>query len=181
MEVIERNKETLNTHSLVSCDICYKDITNKVILECKHELCVMCFLEMSTWSVYKCHMCRKQYNWKNETSISPSEETLSILIREDDDNQFKTLIGMETSRAFEVIVNERNVIQFIVILGGQLDTETLKFLISEFIANNISFLPFTHDDIIQSLRRPVAFSHFKNTGSHLESFYDNLVIKKYEM
>jgi len=36
------------------------------------------------------------------------------------------------------------------------------------------------DDVISSLRRPAAFSHFKNTGSHLESFYNNLVIKKYD-
>ena len=171
----------LSNNPLVSCDICYKVITNKVTLECKHELCVMCFLEMSTWSVYKCHMCRKQYNWKKQTTIPPPEETLSILIREDEENQFKTLIGMEGSKAFEVIVHEQYVIQFIVILGSQMDTETLKFLISEFIANNIPF-PFTgNDDVISSLRRPTAFSHFKNTGSHLESFYDNLVIKKYEM
>jgi len=188
METIEHNKETLNTHSLVSCDICYKDITNKVTLECKHELCVTCFLEMTGWSkgqitYFKCHMCRKQYNWKKEECNKESnyslEETLSVLIREDEDNQFRALVGMETSKAFEVIVQEQHVIQFIVILGSQMDTETLKFLISEFIANNVSF-PFSHDNLIQNLRRPTAFSHFKNTGTHLESFYDNLVIKKYE-
>ena len=168
--------------TIISCDICYKDITNKVILECKHELCVMCFLEMNTWSVYKCHMCRRQYNWKKDEAIPEEmlDGMLSVLIREDEDNQFRALVGMETSKAFEVIVQEQHVIQFIVILGSQLDTETLKFLISEFIANNSPF-PFSDDDLISSLRSPAAFSHFKNTGSHLESFYDNLVIKKYEM
>ena len=104
---------------------------------------------------------------------------LSLLIREDDNNEFRTLIGMETSKAFEVIVNDQNVIRFIVALHNQMDTETLKFLISEFVANN-----FAHDNIIQSLRRPTTSSHFKNIGgqsfSHLESFYDNLVLKKYE-
>ena len=196
METIElSNKETLNTYSLVSCDICYKDITNKVTLECKHELCVTCFLEMTSWSKgqiryinlipFKCHMCRKQYNWKKEECNKVSEETLSILIREDESNQFRALVGMETSRIFEVIVQEQHVIQFIVILGSQMDTETLKFLISEFIANNFPSrrlfpFPFSHDNLMQNLRRPVAFSHFKNTGTHLESFYDNLVIKKYE-
>ena len=172
METVECN------NSLTSCDICYKDITNKVTLECKHELCVMCFLEvirnLSTWSVYKCHMCRKQYNWKKKEY----SETLSLLIREDESNQFRALVGMESSKAFEVIVQEQHVIQFIVVLGSQMDTETLKFLISEFIANNASF-PFSHDNLIQNLRRPTAFSHFKNTETHLESFYDNLVIKKY--
>ena len=138
----------------------------------------------STWSVFKCHMCRKQYNWKKEEHNDGPEETIEILIREDDDNQFKTLIGMETSRAFEVIVNNQNIIQFIVILGSQIDTETLKFLISEFVANNfpsrrLSPFPFSHDNLIQSLRTPAAFSHFKNTDTHLESFRGNLVIKKY--
>ena len=109
---------------------------------------------------------------------------LKELIREDDNNEFRTLIGMETSKAFEVIVNDQNVIRFIVVLHNQMDAEILKFLISEFIANNIPsrrFTPFfAHDDIIQSLRRPAAFSHFKNIEGHLESFHDNLVIKKYE-
>ena len=104
---------------------------------------------------------------------------MSVLIREDESNQFRSLVGMETSKAFEVITQEQHVIQFIVILGSQMDTETLKFLISEFVANNVPF-PFSNDDLIQNLRRPTAFSHFKNTGSHLESFHDNLIIKKYE-
>jgi len=162
---------------LKTCDICYGEITNKVSLNCEHELCVMCFLVMTTSSGFKCHMCRKQHKWKKEETL---EETLSLLIREDDNNEFRTLIGMETSKAFEVIVNDQNVIRFIVVLHNQMDTETLKFLISEFIANNIPFLSFAHDDIIQSLRRPAAFSHFKNIEGHLESFHDNLVIKKYE-
>ena len=186
---------------LKTCDICYKEITNKVSLDCGHELCVMCFLEiMGMIKTFKCHMCRRYYVWRTKKAVprktlevTPEEipeETLSLLIREDDENQFRTLIGMETSRAFEVIVSinnnsfvsnpNQNVIQFIVILGGQIDTETLKFLISEFVANNIPFLSFIHDDLIQSLRSPAAFSHFKNTGSHLEAFYNNLVIKKYE-
>ena len=131
---------------LKTCDICYKEITNKVSLDCGHELCVMCFLEViRTTATFKCHMCMKQYEWKKDKAIP--EETLSLLIREDDDNQFGTLIGMETSKAFEVIVNNQNVMQFIVILRSQMDTETLKFLISDFFANN-----FTHDNIIQSLQ-----------------------------
>ena len=177
--MIYQNMETIDK----TCDICYKEISNKVSLDCGHELCVMCFLEiMGNSRGFKCHMCRRQYDWKKDKInpiSSPPEETLSILIREDEDCQFRALVGMETSRAFEVIVNEQN-IQFIVILHSQIDTETLKFLISEFIASNIP-LPFMgDDDVISSLRRPAAFGHFKNTGSHLESFYDNLVIKKYE-
>ena len=170
--------------TIISCDICYKDITNKVTLECKHELCITCFLDMTTWSKgqitpFKCHMCRRQYNWKKEIPKETLEETLSVLIREDESSQFQALVGMETSKAFEVIIQEQHVIQFIVILGSQMDTETLKFLISEFVANNVPF-PFSDDDLIENLRRPTAFSHFKNTGSHLESFHDNLIIKKYE-
>jgi len=164
-----------------SCDICYKDLTDKVSLDCGHELCVICFLEiirtMSTSSVFKCQMCRKEHKWKKEEH---KEETLSLLIREDESSQFKTLVGMEASKVFEVIINEQNIIQFIVVLHNQLDTETLKFLISEFVANNAPFPFFEQEELIQSLRSPVAFSHFKNTGSHLEAFYNNPVIKKYE-
>ena len=181
----------MESNKVISCDICYKEITNKVTLECKHELCVMCFLEvirnLAIWSVFKCHMCRKQYNWKKEECNKVLEETLSILIREDEGTtlSFRVLAGMETSKVFEVIVQVQHVIQFVVILGSQMDTETLKFLINEFIANNFPSrrlfpFPLSHDNLIQNLRRPAAFSHFKNTGNHLESFYDNLVIKKYD-
>ena len=130
---------------------------------------------MTTSFPFKCHMCRRQHNWKKEEQLKEiNEETLELLIREDNENQFRALVGIETSKAFEVILNRQNVIQFIVILKNQIDTETLKSLVNEFIANN-----FAHDNIIQSLRRPTAFSHFKNVNSHLESFYDDLVIKKY--
>ena len=144
METIGHN------NSFIPCDICYKEITNKVTLECKHELCVMCFLKMTAWSKgqiipFKCHMCRKQYEWKNNeegTHIFSPEETLSIHIREDERMtlSFRALVGMEANKTFEVIIQEQHIIQFIVILGSQTDTETLKFLISEFIANNIPIL-----------------------------------------
>ena len=108
---------------LKTCDICYSEITNKASLDCGHELYVMCFLVMTTSSGFKCHMCRKQHKWTKEETL---EETLSLLIREDDDNQFRTLVGMETSKAFEVIVSinnnsfvsnlEQHIIQFIIIL-----------------------------------------------------------------
>ena len=114
---------------------------DKVTLECRHELCVTCFLEMTTSSSFKCHMCRRKYNWKNEV-VEELEDTLDLLIREDDENQFLSLLG-EMSKAFMVIINRQKVIQFIVILETQIDTETLKSLISEFIANN-----FSNDDII---------------------------------
>ena len=156
-----------------SCDICYRGIKDKVTLECKHELCVACFLEMNTTSHFKCHMCRRKYNWKNKEDKDILEETLSILIGEDDENQFLSLVGSGMSKAFEIRVNNRNPIQFIVILETQIDTEELKLLISEFIANN-----YTSGDIIGSLRNP-SFSHFRNTNSHLESYHDNLIIKKY--
>ena len=72
---------------LKTCDICYKDLTSKVSLDCGHKLCVMCFLEIMGMSrTFKCHMCRKQYNWKKEEHEGKSnnyfeetlEETLSI-------------------------------------------------------------------------------------------------------
>ena len=110
------------------------------------------FLEMITLSrvnPFKCHMCRRQYKWKKEalkTKEIPSvdtleeilEERIEVLIREDNENLFLPLVGMN-SKAFEVIVRinnnsfvfnpRQNIIQFIVVLETQIDTETLKFLI----------------------------------------------------
>ena len=122
-----------------SCDICYERIKDKVTLECKHELCPPCFLEvmgnLTTSSHFKCHMCRKKYNWVYKTKEDEHilEETLSILIREDDENQFLSLVGSGMSKAFEIIVNNLNLIQFIVILETRIDTEELKLLISELV------------------------------------------------
>ena len=194
----------------MSHPVCYREIKDKVTLECKHELCVRCFIEMnskdkeiliSTYT-FKCHMCRKQYNWKKETVKSSgfnsgiaSEDSLELIIKEDEENLFLPLVGMN-SKAFEVILRINNnsfvfinhslkIIQFIVVLKNQIETETLKFLISEFVVNRV-----TDDlgDIIGNLRgnhvQYPSFSHLRNiTDSslmHLESFYDNLVIKKYE-
>ena len=70
LNTLHPNKRIDNT--LLSCDICYKDIKDKVSLECKHELCIACFLEMTTSSgaiQFKCHMCRRQYKWKKEADI----------------------------------------------------------------------------------------------------------------
>jgi len=159
-----------DSNSLLSCDICYKEIKDKVTLECRRELCVTCFLKMTTSSSFKCHMYKRKYNWKNEVG-EKLEHTLNLLISEDDENQFLSLLG-EMSKVFVVIINRQEVIQFIVILETQIDTEILKSLISEFIANN-----YINDDI-GSLRNPL-FSHFRNINSHLETYYDNLVIKIY--
>ena len=131
----------VNSSPSQTCDICYKEIKEKVTLECRHELCIMCFLEMTTSSErqiipFKCHMCRRHYNWKKETVKSKEitledtlEERLELLIREDNENQFIPLVGIN-SKAFEVIINRQsqNIIQFIVITVAQIDTETLKFL-----------------------------------------------------
>ena len=60
---------------------------------------------MNASSSFKCHMCRRKYNWKNKPKEDQDilEETLSIL-REDDENQFLSLVGSGMSKAFEVIV-----------------------------------------------------------------------------
>ena len=57
------------------------------------------------------------------------EDIVELLIREDEENLFLPLIG-KNSKAFEVIINRQNIIQFIVILNSQIDTEILKYLIS---------------------------------------------------
>ena len=144
-----------DSNSLLSCDIFYKEIKDKVTLECKHELCIACFLEITTSSSFKCHMCRRKYNWKNEVGEELEEileERLELLIREDDENQFLSVLGY-MNKAFEVIINRQNIFQFIVVLETQIDTETLKFLISEFIANN-----YTEEDIIGNLRGPFSIT-----------------------
>jgi len=181
-----------------SCDICYREIKDKISLECKHELCITCFLEMVKLSgviSFKCHMCRKQYNWKKETDKTDKtsgdvlEDTIELLIKEEETNLFLPLFGAN-SKAFEVILRMNNssltfnpnqkIIQFIIDLKTQIDTETLKYLLSEFVVSRV-----TDDlrDIIGNLRGS-SFSHFRNITdanfAHLESFYDNLVIKKYE-
>ena len=77
---------------LKTCDICYKDLINKVSLDCEHELCIMCFLEiMGMTRTFKCHLCRKYYVWKMDKELPDEipEETLSLLIREDESSSLK--------------------------------------------------------------------------------------------
>ena len=64
---------------------------------------------------FKCHMCRKQYKWKNDfprktvqiMEHNATEDTIELLIREDEDNLFLPLIG-ENSKTFEVIIKTNN-------------------------------------------------------------------------
>ena len=103
----------INSSPLQTCDICYNEIKDKLSLECKHELCITCFLEMTVSSerqiiLFKCHICRRKYNWKKEPlksleviSEDTLEERLELLIREDNENQFIPLVGIN-SKVFEV-------------------------------------------------------------------------------
>ena len=61
------------------CDVCYDEPKNKVILECKHEICVKCFLELKPNSGYRCHMCRRSYKFKRIINIQEEESPLKKL------------------------------------------------------------------------------------------------------
>jgi len=163
-----------DSNNQLSCDICYKDLKDKVSLECKHELCITCFLEITTSSSMTCHMCRRKYNWAKHVKET-IEDTLSILIREDTDNQFLNLFRKDECKVFKVIINKQHMFHFIVILKNQIHIENLKFMISEFIADNL-----ISNNIIESLRNS-ASQHFRNIDSHLESFYDKIVIKLFKI
>ena len=141
-------KQDKEFDNVFSCSICYIESKDKVTLECRHELCIKCFIEMNSLldeKSFKCHMCRKQYKWKNNIV----EDTIELFIKEHEDNMFLPLIK-KNSKAFEIIIKtkntpnpfagfmfnlQHNVVQFVVILGRQINTETLKILISEYVVN----------------------------------------------
>jgi len=125
---------------------------------------------MTTSSSMTCHMCRRKYNWGNPAK-GVIEDTLSILMREDTDNQFLDLFGKNECKVFEIIINEQHMFHFIIIIKNQIHIETLKLMLSEFIADNL-----ISNNIIESLRNSEC-QHFRNVNSHLESFYDKIVIK----
>ena len=99
------------------------------------------------------------------------EERLDLLIKEEETNLFLPLFG-SNSKAFEVILRMNNspltfipnqsIIQFIVILNSQIDTETLKYLLSEFVVSRVTD---DLDDIIGNLRgnhtQGLSFSHLR--------------------
>ena len=78
----------------MSCDICYEPLIKKVLLECKHELCVKCFLEMKPKKDFKCHMCRKEYKFiKEKQCITAPNTTIdNIIIIEEDEFSLRALI-----------------------------------------------------------------------------------------
>ena len=48
---------------MTDCDICYCSIENKVKLECSHEFCLKCIVNIlkTIYDVLTCPMCRKKY------------------------------------------------------------------------------------------------------------------------
>jgi hypothetical protein len=47
----------------MNCDICFKPMENKVILQCNHILCLRCviFIMKATKRYFSCPTCRKKY------------------------------------------------------------------------------------------------------------------------
>src|SRR4051812_20595742 len=85
----------------MECNICYEKITNKVSLQCSHELCLKCLINIIKKSnkILSCPMCRKNYP---EIYLNKSEEQIfeipnnipypyEINILKQDNGQFQTL------------------------------------------------------------------------------------------
>ena len=61
------------------CDICYEEMKNKVSLECKHELCLKCFMKIVDDNEFRCHMCRKKFELKENSKPSIEERVMTIV------------------------------------------------------------------------------------------------------
>jgi len=69
----------------MECDICYEEMKNKVSLECNHELCLKCFMKMIEEKEFKCHMCRKKYEFESKPKLSAEERLIDLIIENTDD------------------------------------------------------------------------------------------------
>ena len=67
------------------CDIYYEEMKNKVSLECKHELCLKCFMKIVDDNEFTCHMCRKKYEIEDKPKLSAEERLAGLIIELSDD------------------------------------------------------------------------------------------------
>ena len=68
------------------CDICYEILRNKAVLECKHELCLKCFMVITssdslrhTHSI-RCHICRRTHKFKKVVTITEEKSPLKEIL-----------------------------------------------------------------------------------------------------
>ena len=159
----------------MSCDICYEPLINKVLLECKHELCVKCFLEMKPKKDFKCHMCRKEYKFiKEKQCITAPNTTIdNIIIIEEDEFSLRPLIQQrfpnECCLSFKV-KKDNEELQYIVLSTSS--AENIKDLIEDHVL--------TYGFSIQSLRQNnynYDYIFMSNIDFYLQDYYD-IILKR---
>ena len=104
------------------CDVCYEEPKNKVILECKHEICVKCFLELKPSTGYRCHMCRRSYKFKRIINIQEESPLKKVFIDRFPDAQVLFL---------KVVTEENVTIHYVLLFTQEIPSSDIESLIEK--------------------------------------------------
>lgn len=166
------------------CDICYESIKNKVILECTHEVCLKCIINILKIKSLSCPMCRKKY----DISINDKEEQEELLFEIpypydinvvlQTDHNLRALIIQENiddqCKFYEAYINNDELIfSFIIIHEVAVPDNIIEKLIYKLILNAIPrdlSLQYLRQDIVQEGQY-----RMKNTNHYIQDYYDTII------
>ena len=146
------------------CNICYENMVHKVILECKHELCVRCFLQLKP---FKCHMCRKKYDF---TARNVHESNKSSFEIQEEENPLSALIlneyPGEKCSCYKVSINNK-ILNYIILYTQQIEDYEIRSIISD----HVNCYPNMQRDI----ENPYLFT--MNVNFYIQDYYD-VILKR---
>ena len=164
------------------CAVCYNPIKNKVLLECSHDFCLKCLVNIlkTKDDGLLCPLCRRKYNeiYINK-SIEEEEEDISINIDilKHDDGLIKQLLinyyPFDQCKFYEAYVKYNNteaMISFYVLHNIDIENHQIESLIFNLITDHLPL-----DNIIQKLRNGSSKTgQYKMTNHtfYLQDFYD---------
>ena len=182
---------------MTDCDVCYCPIENKVKLECSHEFCLKCIVNILKikYDVLTCPMCRKKY--KDIYINKEIFEEMPFEVPFDGPGYDISIVKQETGLIKQLLtdlhpnsqcdfyeVNIRNsfenieaTVSFYILYEIQIEDSMIEYMIFDLITDNLPL-----DNIIPKLRQGIVnVGQFKMTNNHLylQDFYD-IVIEKIE-
>ena len=178
---------------MTECIVCYEDIKNKVSLECKHELCLNCFVNIiKAKNKFSCPMCRHKYKFtlKDEEQVfevpedymsEPYDPGYEINIAQEQYSIFQDIIAScypdYNYKYYRTAVNS-NVFCFAIFNNIDIDDDMIEYLIFDLLTQQLP----QDENYLQKLKQgSVNIGNYKLNAveCHIHNYYD-IIIKKIE-
>jgi len=167
-----------------TCHICYELIQNKISLECSHELCLLCFVNIlrKINKPFSCPMCRKVYKdiflYQEEEQVFTIPNNYEVNVVQQNASQYQDIILGENEddncEFYDVFINYGEVIHqvsFIILYTGEIESSIIEQLLHGLI---LLSLPYNMNSIHELRQGVVKIGHheIRNANHYLQDYFD---------